>query len=230
MENSKELEQVSTAIVKPAGSTSELVENMAAYQQLCVDLLDDNDFQTISGKKFVKRSGMRKLAVSYGVSFEIIDRTFTRNEEGELLSADFVVRATAPNGRFSDGWGACAVNERNAGRKAEHDIPATAETRAKNRACADLFGMGDVSAEEVDRRTMTASKDDQTKLLQRINVLKVGQREMVKGLWKDKQFPKLENLNDNQVEEIHLIIDQVEATNEDLTTIDDNENELQQPF
>jgi len=30
-----------------------------------------------------------------------------------------------------------------------HDIPSTAMTRATNRACADLFGMGEVSAEEI---------------------------------------------------------------------------------
>ena len=32
--------------------------------------------------------------------------------------------------------------------KPDHDIPATAMTRATNRACADLFGLGEVSAEE----------------------------------------------------------------------------------
>lgn len=36
--------------------------------------------------------------------------------------------------------------------KLEHDLPSTAQTRARNRACADLFGMGEVSAEEVDAR------------------------------------------------------------------------------
>lgn len=30
-----------------------------------------------------------------------------------------------------------------------HDLPSTAMTRATNRACADLFGMGEVSAEEI---------------------------------------------------------------------------------
>lgn len=35
---------------------------------------------------------------------------------------------------------------------ASHDIPATAHTRATNRACLDLFGMGEVSAEEIGDR------------------------------------------------------------------------------
>lgn len=38
---------------------------------------------------------------------------------------------------------------RHAFSKPDHDVPATAMTRATNRACADLFGLGEVSAEEV---------------------------------------------------------------------------------
>tara|TARA_R110002020_G_scaffold128694_3_gene288394 strand:- start:2711 stop:3394 length:684 start_codon:yes stop_codon:yes gene_type:complete len=222
-ETTQELEAIPSTIVRPAGSQKDIVGAMNDYQDLCVALLDDNDFQTIQGKKFVKRSGMRKLAVAYGVTFEIVNHELFWDDTGDLKAAEFIVRATAPNGRFADGWGACAVKERNAGKKATHDIPATAETRAKNRACADLFGMGEVSAEEVDRKAMTASKDAQQKLLQRINVLKSNQIIIVKELWKDKQYPKLEDLNDDQIEAIHLIVDQVEATNDDLSDIEPDE-------
>jgi hypothetical protein len=200
-----------TALVSPEGSLSDIVKNMDAYQGLCKALLDKNDWQEIAGKKFPKRSAWRKLAVAYGVSFEIIDRTMHWNDDGGLKSAEFVVRATAPNGRFADGWGACSVEERNAGRKSNHDIPATAETRAKNRAAADLFGMGEVSAEEVDRNAMYISDDAKLKLTQRINSLEINKREVLRGLWKDSEMPSKDRLNDDQLEVVHTLIDQVES-------------------
>jgi hypothetical protein len=43
-----------------------------------------------------------------------------------------------------------------------HDIPATAFTRASNRAQADLFGMGEVSAEEVGRNGDYGSSSEST--------------------------------------------------------------------
>lgn len=165
------------ALVRPAASLTEIKDAFLAYQALARELLDASDFQTIAGKKFRKRSAWRKLAVAFGVTFEIIDREVHRDPSGRILRAEFVVRATAPNGRFSDGWGNCDVFERccppecskGGSHKhclgaqgyqahedswthfshAEHDIPATSETRSKNRAAADLFGMGEVSAEEM---------------------------------------------------------------------------------
>ena len=211
-EISTELEVIpNTALVRPEGTISDIVGNMDDYQRLCKALLDKNDWQEIAGKKFPKRSAWRKLAVAYGVSFEIIDRTMHWNDDGGLKSAEFDIRATAPNGRFSDGWGACSVEERNAGRKSNHDIPATAETRAKNRAAADLFGMGEVSAEEIDRNAMYISDDAKLKLSQRINSLDRKPREVLKGLWKEQKLPHSERLNDEQLELVHLLIDEVES-------------------
>ena len=174
-------------LVLPAAGGEALVRAFKAYQETCEALLDDSDYQTIKerGKesRFRKRSGWRKLAIAYAVTFEIVDhKIYPDPNEGPPEYAEFTVRATAPNGRFADGWGACSLDERccdqgcaktfwKDGQKVEHDhcpaargdkcppkkhfskprhdIPATAETRAKNRAAADLFGMGEVSAEEV---------------------------------------------------------------------------------
>ena len=133
-----------------------------------------------NGGSFLKRSGWRKLSTAFSVDYEIVAEEIKDHPEyGYPLLARFKVRAVAPNGRHVDGWGACSVYERccepgckNTSRKhthcdgvngygqhehawthfskPAHDIPATAETRAKNRAAADLFGMGEVSAEEVE--------------------------------------------------------------------------------
>ena len=91
------------------------------------------------------------------------------------VRAEVIVRATAPGGRTMDGLGSCDLREkccdsrrcRNSARghrhcdqvdghdpamhfsHPQHDIPATAHTRATNRACSDLFGFGEVSAEEI---------------------------------------------------------------------------------
>ena len=64
------------------------------------------------------------------------------------MRAEYVVEAKAPNGRSAVGVGIASIHERQFSNP-EHDIPATAHTRAKNRAFADLFGLGEVSAEEI---------------------------------------------------------------------------------
>ena len=159
----------STALVVPVAPTADIVGAMDAYQDLQRRLLSPNDWQTIQGKQFPKRAAWRKLAVAHGISFEIIDRDIHTTDEGAIVFAEFVVRATAPNGRSVDGWGAASVAEKGnpSGKalgKLMHDIPATAETRAKNRACADLFGLGEVSAEEVDGQAMLATDDELVEL------------------------------------------------------------------
>jgi hypothetical protein len=131
---------------------------MVAYQELCAAVLTPDDWIGRPGEaeSFVKRSGWDKLATFYGVSTELVgDTHLERDDAGALVRAGARARATARDGRFAEGGGACGRNEprfANArGRqKIEHDLPATAETRATNRAIANLIGFGSVSAEEVD--------------------------------------------------------------------------------
>lgn len=163
------------SIVRQTVATAEVVEAQAAYHDLCSKLLDKSDYQTIGGKDFRKKSGWRKLAVAFNVSVELISRDYERADNGTIVRAEVVCRATAPNGRTMDGLGACDLFEKccpaahgeKCGRggyhkhcdrgcsgrthfsNPQHDLPATAMTRATNRACADLFGMGEVSAEEI---------------------------------------------------------------------------------
>ncbi|CAB4169654.1 hypothetical protein UFOVP1305_20 [uncultured Caudovirales phage] len=140
------------ALVRPAASVSDIERAFHDYQSLCARLLDADDIQKIGGRSFRKKSAWRKLAVAFGVSCQVIDRIYDRDDEGHIHRAEVVVRATAPNGRFMEGLGVCDISERKFS-KVEHDIPATAMTRATNRACADLFGMGEVSAEEMSQES-----------------------------------------------------------------------------
>jgi hypothetical protein len=130
---------------------------MAAYQELTAHLLTGDDWQGIPGRdqSFVKRSGWAKLATFYGVSTELRAREIDRDDDGQILRARCLVRATHPNGRYAEGDGACSATERRfaqpSGRqKLEHDLLATSFTRAINRATSNLIGFGEVSAEELD--------------------------------------------------------------------------------
>ena len=90
------------------------------------------------------------------LSTSLVAQTVERDDSGVVVRASAIVRAMhVPSGQFSDGDGYCSSDEsrfaRAGGRaKLENDLRATATTRAKNRAIADLVGMGAVSAEEAE--------------------------------------------------------------------------------
>ncbi len=176
------VEVLPAALVMPAAPLATVKAAQDAYLELCDSLLSAEDYQTVAEKQFRKKSGWRKLAVAYNVSCQVLDEEFSYDDRGRIARAKYRIRATAPNGRFMDGVGLCAVWEkccdpatcklrthwedsgrptghvhckpdcdgRHAFTKPDHDVPATAMTRATNRACSDLFGLGEVSAEEVD--------------------------------------------------------------------------------
>jgi len=120
-----------------------------AYQDLTERLLDRTDYQNIGPKRFKKKSAWRKYAKAFNLSCEIIDKIVERGEDGKIQYADFVVRATAPSGRYAEAWASCSRTERTFSH--DQDIAATAQTRAENRAISDLIGAGEVSAEEMTK-------------------------------------------------------------------------------
>lgn len=142
------------------------VEHAAAVQKnfgdLVEALLDKNaDYQ--GGKK--RKSAWRKLARAFNISDEPITKEIIRDENHQIISAYFEVKAILPNGRSGFGVGDCSIFDkikyddselpsnfelRKRFTNAEHDVIATAHTRAKSRAISDLIGAGEVSAEEMD--------------------------------------------------------------------------------
>lgn len=164
-----------------AAPVAEVLALQTQYRELCTGLLEPEDFQRIGKTEFKKKSAWRKLAVAFNVSTEVLEERETRDDDGRLVRAHYRVKAEAPNGRHWEGIGVCDRYERcclpgctkshrhcpasNYGgtcygfthfSNAEHDIPATAATRAANRACSDLFGLGEVTAEEISERDPTA--------------------------------------------------------------------------
>jgi hypothetical protein len=134
----------------------QLVESFDAYQKLRGRLLVPDDYQSAGGgRRFVKKSGWRKIATAFGLNIELVRSVVERADDGSPTRAEVWARAIAPNGRFSDGDGYCDVSEdrfsgpRGNKSKLENDLRATAATRATNRAISNLVGMGEVSAEEM---------------------------------------------------------------------------------
>ena len=150
--------QVSHEVLHPL-NVEEQTAAMAEHQAMLRGVLDDSDYQEAGGgKRFVKKSGWRKIATAYSLSLEVVPGTdkVDRAEDGSVARASVWVRATAPNGRHAEGDGYCDVAEerfsgaRGNKSKLENDLRGTASTRATNRAISNLVGMGDVSAEEMD--------------------------------------------------------------------------------
>lgn len=200
-----------------------------AYNSLRTTIITRTDVQNIQGKEFVTKSGWRKLAVVMGVSSEIVSRDYLRDHQGRIISAEVIVRATAPNGRSMDGLGLCDFHERCCPRayvadavckaggrhshcaegcdgfnhfsKPQHDIPATASTRALNRACSDLFGFGEVSAEEVTDKEDPAPEATITAIVHAMNELPTeeGKRKLTKQAFA-RQFGIPSELKTGQVD------------------------------
>lgn len=139
--------QIVPAPVLPLVTPEEAAAQWARFEALKSKLLVDDDYQVIQGKRFIKRSGFRKIAVYFGISDRIIKEERQDREDGSF-SWRIDVEAVAPNGRSCIGIGACDSRERNFVHL-EHDVYATAHTRAKSRAISDMIAGGAVSAEEV---------------------------------------------------------------------------------
>lgn len=163
-------------VLRPADTLDAIAEAFKQYQAVCERILTADDYQEYEGKPRKKKSAWRKLATAFNVSTAVVEKEIQRDAASNVISAFFTVRASVGN-RETNGSGYCEVTERCCatrqgqkchkatwkghyccpngcdGRKhwshCNHDVIATAETRAKNRAIADLIGCGEVSAEEL---------------------------------------------------------------------------------
>jgi len=134
--------------VMPLVSPEEARKQWNKFEALKAQLLDKTDYQKIAGKHFIKRSGFRKIAVYFGLSDHIQEQERVDRPDNSFYWR-IVVRAEAPNGRTSIGVGICDSREKKYAH-VEHDVYATAHTRAKSRAISDMVAGGVVSAEEME--------------------------------------------------------------------------------
>ncbi|KAI3782622.1 hypothetical protein L2E82_12675 [Cichorium intybus] len=112
------------------------------YQNAAMAILEKGDYTMISGNPYIKKSGWRKISFYFNISYEIKEKSIEFDDNRNVQRAEFIVRAHMQGGRFSDGWGSCERREKKFF-KPNHDVPSTAETRAKNKACQDLLGIGE---------------------------------------------------------------------------------------
>lgn len=163
-------------ILRPADSLDAIAEAFKQYQAVCERILTKDDYQLYEGKPRKKKSAWRKLATAFNVSTQIMDKEVLR-EGRNVIMAEVRVRAFTPGGRQAEAIASCDITEKCCasarsqkchksawkghyccqagcdGRKhwshPDHDVISTAQTRATNRAIADLIGCGEVSAEEL---------------------------------------------------------------------------------
>lgn len=128
---------------------------MAAFDKFKAEVLTDQDFWVGRDRqgvemKHIKRSGLMKFLMAINGNAAVIDERseVIKFENKEILVFHFTARATAPNGRFTEAVGSASSDERKFD-KPVHDLRALAQTRAVNRAIANLVGGGVVSAEEM---------------------------------------------------------------------------------
>jgi len=172
-------------VVRPLVTAEEGKRDWEEYIRLCNALLAPTDYQHISGKLFKKKSAWRKLAKAFAISDRIEEYHIERDARGWPIYATYVVEAESPAGQTAVGYHEAHVQERccpaafgktcSKKGKSQHvccpagcdgsdhwshpgDIPATAHTRAKNRAIADLIGAGEVSAEEMQDEAPSAEE------------------------------------------------------------------------
>ena len=197
----------------PAPSTFELVDVESAkafmdnYQAVCKSLLSKSDYQEIiiGGKKmmFKKKSAWRKIATAFNISDEVVEKDIIRDENYQIISATFMVKVTAPNGRTGIATASCSIFDkinykdtsqpsnfelRKRFNNAENDVIATAHTRAKSRAISDLVGMGETSAEEMEGIADTPKKSVKAK-----KVVKPKKAAKPKAPKKEPDKPKLDD-------------------------------------
>ena len=145
---------MTTDIVQTSGVVSPDVEGTVSalkkFLELKEEVLQENDTVMISGKKYIKRSGWRKIALAFNVSTEII--SVERDYGSDLKMCHIKARATAPNGRISEEIASCDSTEFQGNIKfSVHNLETKAATRAINRAISNLVGGGEVSAEEIEQ-------------------------------------------------------------------------------
>jgi len=187
-------EEQSTTSVVPMPNIKGTVEAMREFQRLKRELLDANDTVMISGKLFIKRSGVRKIEMAFGITHEIV--SVKREKAGDIWIVEVVARARTPLGRVSEDVAVCDSTEFLTGKLKGtlHNIESKATTRAINRAVLDLVGGGEVSAEEVTQGPeveITEAKETQT------------QKEAPEELITQKQLNYLKNIlmKDEQVKQ-----------------------------
>lgn len=137
----------SPTLLKPVTDVKEAVKTWDEYQSLRDKLAGPGDFVDIQGKKHPCKQFANKLSRFFGLSVGI-QRQWKEDLPDTSFTWHIIAIAIGPNGQARQGDGHCNSKERGFAH-IQHDVFATAVTRAKNRAILELVGFGECSAEEI---------------------------------------------------------------------------------
>ncbi len=128
------------------------VSRFDKFVKLKKSILSESDFITSGGKKYIMRSGWVKIASYFNISFEVKEserKEFNYNGVLKVIWR-YRVRASTPDGIFSEVEGIASSDEPFFEGKSEYFLSSLAETRALNKAISLITGAGEVSAEELE--------------------------------------------------------------------------------
>jgi len=170
-ENSKELGLIpqSGAVqrvekpIQPIVNAKEMEIMQKKYQEVVQTLIKQKHIILVQGKQHTDKRGLNMVSKAFGFSAEVIraypEKTIAAKDvwkgQGppavkrgdEVLTWRVWAKVIAPNGQFRVAGAACSSAERNFAHP-EHDIYATAETRAKKRCIDELVGADDIELDE----------------------------------------------------------------------------------
>lgn len=166
------------SLVRPVEDIKEVAKLYKQFEEIKSELLSSGDTTSIQGNIHVNKSGWRKIATAFNLSVEIVDQELWEEDgivkarvlaratapngktstevamcasnESNHMEAGKPDDGTEPKDHPDyikvDGKWRRLKDPREVN---EHNILATAATRAKNRAISDCVGGGEVSAEEM---------------------------------------------------------------------------------
>lgn len=133
-------------VLKPIANLNGIIHYFNEHQKLMNKILQPEDVVMINNQRYLKRSALRKMALIYNISTEIISEN--RRDLPNYFVWEITAKAISPSGRFTTATASCASNEKRF-THTEHDVRAVSTTRAINRALYEILGMPGCSYEEI---------------------------------------------------------------------------------
>lgn len=100
------------SLLQPVADADEVVEVYDKFEEIKSKLLDHGtDTTEIGDNIHVNKSGWRKMATAFNVSTTEVEKE--KEVDGRIIRYRVKARATAPNGKASDGVAMCSSNESN---------------------------------------------------------------------------------------------------------------------
>lgn len=177
-------------VIRPVDNIREIAEMYEQFEEVKKQLLTFDDITEINGNIHVNKSGWRKIATAFNLSVEAVGNPHIQTDNGVIhitvkakAEADNGKSATATGTCSSNESNFMETLQQGKGdwntedddvmkidgkwrqlksphEVNRHNLIATAETRAKNRAISDLVGGGEVSAEELGFDLDEAAKNN----------------------------------------------------------------------